>query len=202
MYSSYYNLAVGGKSKMVHIPYVKFKLPLPGDRIAAVALRPAGYSGAHFVTSGLLWGIKREILHQQRSGTDEAHVALEDVPQLWQFVEGGRAYETADFCQAVRIGQKPSLRVAFVGHGLELDHMEYSAVFTGAFLSEESSRSLVGEMQPQGNSKEDRGETKEGGSGNENVEGAFEVSSIHWEVSVGKSLLGNGGRRSVRSGRR
>ena len=67
---------------MVDVPHVVGELLTPCECVAAVALRPARYTGAHFVTAGLFGRIKRQIAHEQRAGADETHVALEHVDEL------------------------------------------------------------------------------------------------------------------------
>ena len=72
---------------MVNVPHIEFEFLLPGNGVAAMALRPARDSGTYFVATRLLLAVQREILHEQRTWADEAHVAAEDVPKLRQFVD-------------------------------------------------------------------------------------------------------------------
>jgi len=71
---------------MIDIPDVESEFFLPVNGVAAVDLGPACQAWANLVAPRLLRGVKREILHQQRARADQAHFALEDVPQFGQFI--------------------------------------------------------------------------------------------------------------------
>ncbi len=71
---------------MLHIPNVQRKLVFPADGVEAVYLGPASDAGAHLMPAGLLWGLQRQVLHQQWARAHRTNVALEHVPQLGQFV--------------------------------------------------------------------------------------------------------------------
>lgn len=116
-----------------------------------MTLRPAGDSGAHFVSARLFGTVEGEILYQQRTGTDEGHVAFQHVPELRKFIDGSGAYETSHLSQTLSIREEIAVGVALVGHSLELDYLEDLAVLAGSFLEEECPCALVSEMQPEGN---------------------------------------------------
>ena len=46
------------------------------------------------------------------------------------------------------IGEQFAIGAALVGHGLKLDDLEQFAVFSGSFLEEEGTGSLVGDGEP------------------------------------------------------
>ena len=109
---------------MVDVPYVELEFLLPGDGVAAMTLGPAGDARAHFVAPCLLGRIERKILHKQRAGADERHIAFENVPKLGEFIDGGGADEAANFGEAVGVGEQLAVDVALVGHTLELHPIE------------------------------------------------------------------------------
>jgi len=47
------------------------------------------------MAAGLLGAVERKVLHQERPRTDETHVAVDDVPQRRQLVEGSWPAGTA-----------------------------------------------------------------------------------------------------------
>lgn len=65
---------------IVHIPDVKSKLVLPSQRIPATDLSPAGHAWLDLMSARLLGRIQRQILHKQRPGTDQAHLAFQHIP--------------------------------------------------------------------------------------------------------------------------
>jgi len=60
------------------------------------------------VTSGLFGAVAVQVLHQEWTRTDEAHVAAEHVPEFGEFVERGGAEPAAEGCQPLRVGEKAS----------------------------------------------------------------------------------------------
>ncbi len=83
--------------------------------------------------------------------TNELHIALEYVPKLRQFVDGGGTNETTDLCKAQRIEKQLAVRIALIGHGLKLDYLENLAALAWTILKEERTCTLIGEVQPHGN---------------------------------------------------
>ena len=115
-----------------------------------MALRPPRDTGTYIVTASLFGRIKRKVLRQKGTRSDQRHVSFKDIPKLWKFVDGCGADETAYFGQALGIGEEFAVGIAFIGHGLELDDLEDLGVRAGTCLEEEGSGSLVGEMEPRG----------------------------------------------------
>lgn len=48
------DLQVQPKRQVIHVPHIQIELLLPGERVAAVHLRPASDAGAHFMARKLL----------------------------------------------------------------------------------------------------------------------------------------------------
>lgn len=135
------------------------------------------------MSSCLLLGIKGKILHQQRPGADERHITLEYVPELRQLIYGSGAYEFSYLGQALGIREEFAFGIAFVGHGLELYHLEDLGVLAGTFLKEEGSGSLVGEVEPGGDGGQGYGQDEEGGAGGGYVYGSLEEVSVWFHMS-------------------
>ena len=115
-----------------------------------MALRPPRDTGSHFVTTSLFGRIKRKVLRQKGTRSDQRHVSFEYIPKLGEFVDGCGADETAYFGQALGIGEEFAVGIAFIGHGLELYYLKDLGILAGTFLKEEGSGSFVGEMEPGG----------------------------------------------------
>lgn len=104
----------------------------------------------------LLLGIQGEVLGQERPRADERHVALEDVDELGELIDGGGADEAAYLGEAVGIGEEVALGIAFIGHCLELDDLEDLAVKTRALLIEQGTRTFVGDGEPDVDDEQNR----------------------------------------------
>ena len=61
-----------------------------------------------------------QVLHQEWPRTDQAHIASQDVKQLWQFVQAGGAQEAAEASQPLRIRKQLSSLVAGISHRAKL----------------------------------------------------------------------------------
>src|SRR5829696_2063437 len=87
---------VGERRAVVDVPYVELDPLVPGERGAAVDLRPAGDPGQHLEAPPLAIGVLLDLVPERRPGTDHAHLAAHDVPQLRQLVDRGAAEHAAD----------------------------------------------------------------------------------------------------------
>ncbi len=104
--------------------------------------------------------VERQVFHQQRAGADEAHVALQYVPQFGQFVQAGGAQFASEGCEAFGIGQGAAVFVRRVAHGTEFVHHEGDAAASGADLAEQDGRAefapyLPGEQQQDGRQQDE-----------------------------------------------
>ncbi len=116
-------------------------LDLDRQFIAPIDLGPAGQSDRYVVGSILVPGLNEVILiPKSRPGTDDAHVTLEYVEYLRQFIQGTPAQEAADpgdplvriikeMCSLILGGIRP--------HGSELEDIEMLLMDTDPFLPEE-----------------------------------------------------------------
>lgn len=186
--------AVGAEGYVVDIPHVKAEFLCPREVVAAVALRPAGNTWAHVVATHLLGGVEGKVLHEQRTGTDKAHVALEDVPELRKLVERGVAHKGAEPGDSLLVRQELAVRAFAFVHGLELDNLKRPALVAGTLLKEKDACALVEEMKQDGNRQENRTEHYQHSCAGSDVYGSFEESAVHQEFIC---LLGHGRANSL-----
>src|SRR5262245_3955215 len=99
-----------------------------------VDLRPAGHAGLHLVPQHVAGDGPAELLDEEwalRSGTDDAHLAAQDVHELGQLVEAEPAQDRAER-HATRIVRgcphRPAPRLRIDAHGAQLEHAEPLAV--------------------------------------------------------------------------
>jgi hypothetical protein len=89
------------------------------------------------VTTHLLRSIQWQVLQQEGSGTDNAHLPLQHIEQFRQLVKTRAAQKASQSGQALGIGQKLSLLVACGGHSAELEEGEWLTMESSPFLQEE-----------------------------------------------------------------
>ncbi len=147
-------------------------LGLPGHCIAAVHLRKSAKSLPHGVALALFRGHKYHVAHKLRPRPDDGHVALEDVEEFGQFVEAGGAEELAVGVQPHVVGEQVPLRVTLVGHGAELDKLEYFLVLAGAKLREEGIATHL-ERADNGQQNQERAQAEDGGQGAAKIQDSF-----------------------------
>lgn len=134
------------KATIIYIIHIVFKFLLPADGIASVDLCPTCDAGAYFVATGLLFTIEWEVFHKQGPWPDKAHIAFDDIDELWYFVQACFADEFTYGCESLRIGQEIAGFVALVVHGFELDDLKESGIFSWPGLGKEG---LAGVGKPQ-----------------------------------------------------
>jgi hypothetical protein len=70
-------------------------------------------------------------------GTDEAQIALEDVPELRQLIDAPSPQEPANPSHTLSWGKNPTIRAALGAHGSKLDDLEWPLVSTDSDLPKE-----------------------------------------------------------------
>ena len=125
------DLEVEEKRSVVDVPDIEAKLLSPRKGVATVDLRPAGDAGANLVASHLLGRIARKVSRGERARTDERHFPREDVQELRQFVQGGRAQEPTE--------PRKTLGVCALAaaHRAELEHREDAPAFARSLLAKQ-----------------------------------------------------------------
>ena len=99
-------------------------LPDPGD---------AGEGGKPLVVPGFIFG---DFIQRHGPRTDQTHVSLENVDQLWKLVKTGPAEEATESGEALPVREQFPLFIASVGHGSELEEREWPTVKAGPLLAE------------------------------------------------------------------
>ena len=122
---------------MVYIVHIVGKPFLPRRKVSPMHLRPAGEAGANVMAVVLLFVVKRQVLHQQRSWPHDAHLAAEDVPQLRQLVDAQRAQLLSEARQPFLVRQKAAVFVPRVAHAAELMEFKNLFILSRALLAED-----------------------------------------------------------------
>lgn len=139
---------------VIHIPNIKLKLFSPRYVIPTIHLCPSRNTRSYFMSASLLFAIKRKILYQQRTRTNQSHIPFQDINQLRQFINGCRANKGTYLSQTICIRQQITFSIPLVRHSLKLNHLEYFLILSRPFLKEECSGSFVGKVKPDGNNQQ------------------------------------------------
>src|SRR3546814_2235004 len=92
------------------------------------------------LSAHLLGRIERQIIRHERTGSDEAHLALRNIQQAWKLVEAGRAQEMPERRDPLRVRKQLAMGIAIIGHRTELPQGETPALIATPFLCEEHTR--------------------------------------------------------------
>lgn len=128
---------------MVHVLHVPRELVLPGKRVSAADLGKARESGSDFVASRVMRIIVIQILDQKRSGTDDAHVALQDIEELRKLVQRSGTEDAPEPVQTLAVRKELAVLVPLIAHGPELVQLENLAVPARSVLGEEDRRAQL-----------------------------------------------------------
>ena len=85
---------------VMHVPAVHLDALGVVDVAAAAGLPHAGDAGENGVVFLDISPIPRDFLLDDRTGTDEAHLAFENIQELRQLIEAGLSKEGATLCDA------------------------------------------------------------------------------------------------------
>ena len=137
------------------------------------------------MTLALFGGHEHHVAHELRSRPYHGHVALEDVEEFGELVEAGAAQEPAVGGQAHVVGEQFPAGVALVGHGAELDELEYLFALPGSGLREEGVPAhLDGPNQRKEN--EQRAQAAQGRKRAAEVQDSFQAAWVH-DTNIGYS---------------
>src|ERR687897_1522726 len=149
-----------------------------GHPAPAVDLPPAGHPGRDLVSRAEQLQIRGDLVGGKWAGADEAHLSLEDVPELRELVEAEAAQDLPDRGQA-RVGLEleeggRGVRRAVDAqpHRAELEHLEDPATLGDALLTEEN-RSARAEADGDGDRGPEGNADHQGGRCHQHVEGAL-----------------------------
>lgn len=127
--------------------------------------------------------IERQVLHQQRPRPDYGHVALEDVEEFRELVEARAAEELAVFGKAHIVREQVAVGVLLVGHGAELDELEYPFVLARAGLREEGV-ALHLDGAEDGEDEQQRAQAEDCRERAEEVQNSLEEVRVHYATAL------------------
>ena len=127
------NSEIEPEALMIDVPQVQCKASVPRGGVAAVYLRPSRNAGKNFMSPPLFWSVAIQILHQQRTRTNEAHLSTKNIPQLRKLVQARPSQEVAEWCDALSI-RRGTAR-ATLPHGAEFIECEWTTSETRTFLA-------------------------------------------------------------------
>src|SRR6185436_17404814 len=87
---------VEAQRAVLDVPDVELDALGPGELRAAVHLRPAREAGPEVEPMPLVLVVLLDLVAQRRPRADDAHVAAQHVPQLWELVDRGSPQDAAD----------------------------------------------------------------------------------------------------------
>ena len=85
---------------VMHVPAVHLYALGVVDVAASTGLPHAGDAGEDGVVLFDIFPIPRDFFLDDGAGSDEAHLPLQDVQELWQLIEAGLSKEGAALCEA------------------------------------------------------------------------------------------------------
>ena len=167
-----------------------------GGVVLGEDLGEAGDAGLDVVAVGVLGILLGELLDEVRAlgaRTDEAHVAVEDVPDLRQFVEAGGADEGADARDArVVVGRelRAGVLLGVDAHRAELVDLVGLAEAAGADLAVEG-RAAVFELDGDGDGHHERQGEDEGDAREHDVDGALDGALFDAQAQAARTEDGH-----------
>src|SRR5688572_6875952 len=99
--------------------------------ITVLDLRPTRQPWLYSVTYSIKWKPLNQLINEigaLRPRADQAHVTLENVPELWEFIDSQLSQESTDWCDARIVLTGPhsaDVRFGIYNHGTELNHPEF-----------------------------------------------------------------------------
>lgn len=144
---------------MINVPEVQFDALFDaGISAVAVDLSPAGHAGFNLVFDHVVGDGILELFHEMgkfRSGTDQAHVALQNIDKLRKFIQAGFPEEGAEPCPpGVFVCCPGCVFLAVLAHRAELQHLEFFPLIADPCLLEEDWAG-AGAFDPDGDNEEE-----------------------------------------------
>lgn len=130
----------------------------------------------------LLRAVMRQVLHQEGTRANEAHLSLENVQEFWEFIQAGAAHHLAESRESIRVRQELSIGSAGIGHRAEFVQDKGLTVKPGAFLREQERPTMDGPRRQRDDPGDWKNERKKA-NGHHQVEDA-----LHGEESRDRRL--------------
>ena len=117
------------------VPQVELDTSWPADPIATIDLRPTCEPWPYGKAPPLVVGVPFDLVGQRRPRTDQAHVAAQNVPQLWKLVSSAGPKEASESWSAFDV---PFAYVCGISHRAELHDAEDPPVKATSLLAEQT----------------------------------------------------------------
>ena len=131
------NLEVTPRRSMFDIVDVVCQLRGPIHTVASVHLGPTRQTRACGESATLCRRVVIVVVEQQRTRADQAHVATQHAPQLWEFVEAARSETDTECRQPVLVIQELSVGVDRRRHRSKLQQFKRLTVQSCALLTKD-----------------------------------------------------------------
>ena len=161
---------------MLDVPEVELDPLGPGERRAAVDLRPAGDPRLDVEPVQLALVVLVDLVAKRRPRADHRHVAANDVPELRQLVERQAPKDAADTGDARVAAIDCVAGAELLGaddHRAQLEELEVRAVLADARLAVEHGPAIL-ELDRERGEREQRTRENEAGAGDRDVERAVQ----------------------------
>jgi hypothetical protein len=129
----------------IDVPNVKTELFLPGESITAVNLSQTTKAWLDIVATGLLSGIKGQILHQQGPRANKTHLSTQDVEKSREFIDGGTTQPATKWSEPLGVRHEFTIVIAVVCHRTELKQAKGLSSVAGALLAENHGGAMLPE---------------------------------------------------------
>lgn len=126
---------------MFCIPDVERELLIPGQIISPVHLSPSRDTGSERVPQPFTIRIVGQILGQERTRANEAHIPAQDVDQLRKLIEAGSPEYSAERRRPLLVELTLTLTFAIHAHCPEFQQRKEPAIQAWATLTEQHRRS-------------------------------------------------------------
>lgn len=113
------DLAVYPERAMVDIPDIQKKSVLKVGEIPSVHLSPPSQTGRNEMATVLLRTIMRQIFHKEGPRSDKAHISLENIQELREFIQTGTPHQFSESRESIRVRQELPIGSAGIGHRAE-----------------------------------------------------------------------------------
>ena len=185
--------AVEPEGPVIYIFKIKFHPFFKVEAVAATYLPDTGDAGFHGEAAALAGHVFSHFGGQRRAGANEAHLALQHVEELRQFIEAGFAQKPAEGSDARVVFDLECRAVHFIGrlelgfevfgilnHGAELVDLEFPAIDPATCLFEKN-RPLGAGLYGKAYDEEKRGKNDQSDQGEREIHKPFDQKAeILW----------------------
>jgi hypothetical protein len=165
---------------VIDIPDIQPEFIVPTQGVPPIHLRPAGHPWQHMVPSSLFGSVAIQVLHQEWTGTNQAHLSFQHIEELREFIEARGAQEPPQSGDALSVREKVALLVAGLFHRPEFIQLERHPFETRARLPEKD-RTPLKHANEQSYHDQDRGENDDPNRGEGHIKQSFRKGNTAWK---------------------